>query len=190
MSKAEDSLVGSLRGDLAAREELAGAIYDDLRKLAGAHMEKERAGHTLQATALAHEAFLRMIDQKGVDLRSRTHFFALAATMMRRVLVDHARAKLADKRGGAQRGERLDGLREEELGVDFQSPDEVLALDEALSSLARTQPRQARVVELRFFGGLGLEETAAELGVSRESVKLDWRFARAWLNRELSDSGN
>jgi RNA polymerase sigma factor (TIGR02999 family) len=190
MAEMEDSLAGSLTGDLAAREDLSERIYDDLRKLAAARMAAERPDHTLQPTALANEAFLRMMDQEKVDLRSRAHFFALAATMMRRVLVDRARAKRAEKRGGARRVEGLDGSLAEELGVVGQDADELLALDEALGRLALAQPRQARVVELRFFGGLGLEETAEELGVSRETVKLDWRFARAWLNQALSDSGD
>jgi RNA polymerase sigma-70 factor (ECF subfamily) len=186
VSRAADSLSGSLGGDPVAREELVARIYEDLRKLAASRMDSERADHTLQPTALAHEAFLRMIDQEHVDLRSRTHFLALAATMMRRVLVDHARARRAEKRGGSRRSAPLD----EELGVQWQDPTEILALDEALIGLARAQPRQARVVELRFFGGLGLDETAQELGVSRETVKLDWRFARAWLNRALAGSEN
>ena len=186
MASVEDSLTGSLAGDPLAREALAGRIYDDLRALAATRMAGERADHTLQPTALANEAFLRLLDQERVDLRSRTHFLALAATMMRRVLIDHARARKAEKRGGGQRIEGLDGSLAEELGVRALDADELLALVEALAGLARVQPRQARVVELRFFGGLGLEETATELGVSRETVKLDWRFARAWLNRALS----
>ena len=186
MSSASDSLAGSLRGEPAARQRLEESIYADLRRLAASRMRDERVGHTLQPTALAHEAFLRMIDQERADPRSRAHFLALAATMMRRVLVDHARARGAEKRGGARRAQALD----EEPGVEGWDAHEVLALDEALRELGQTQPRQARVVELRFFGGLGVDETAEELGVSRETVKLDWRFARAWLNRALADPGD
>jgi len=144
-------------------------------------MRGESQDHTLQPTALVHEAFLRLIDQDRVDVRGRTHFFALAATTMRRVLVDHARGKQAKKRGGRSKPEVLD----DHQMVCWDDPADVLALDEALLKLAGTQPRQAQVVELRFFGGLTLEEAASALGVSRDTVKLDWRFARAWLNREL-----
>jgi len=187
MASAEESSTGSTAGDPLAREALAERIYGDLRELAAARMAGERADHTLQPTALAHEAFLRMLGQEQVDLSDRTHFFALAATMMRRILIDHARARRAEKRGGTQRFEGLDDNLAHELGVPERDADELLALDEALAELAREQPRQARVVELRFFGGLGLDETAGELGVSRATVKQDWRFARAWLNRALTE---
>ncbi|MCP3915007.1 MAG: sigma-70 family RNA polymerase sigma factor [bacterium] len=178
---AHESLDGSVAGEAEAQKRLLQLVYDDLRAVASKRMRGESQDHTLQPTALVHEAFLRLIDQDRVDIRGRTHFFALAATTMRRVLVDHARGKQATKRGGSSKPEVL----EDHQIVRWDDPTEVLALDEALLKLAGTQPRQAQVVELRFFGGLTLEETASALGVSRDTVKLDWRFARAWLNREL-----
>ncbi len=181
---AHESLAGSLSGDPDAKSRLLALLYDDLHALAAARMASERADHTLQPTALVHEAFLRLIDQERVDLRERAHFLALAARTMRRILVDHARAKRTRKRDGAKRAEPLG----EADAVRWDDPGDVLDLDEALEALARTQPRQAQVVELRFFGGLGLEEAAEALGVSRDTVKLDWRFARAWLNRRLGSS--
>jgi len=144
-------------------------------------MRGENAAHTLQATALVHEAFMRMVEQDGVDYRGKRHFLGLATMAMRRVLVDHARARKAKRRGGGKPREVL----EVEPAAAWDDPARVLAIDEALERLARVQPRQARVVEMRFFGGLTLEEVADLLEVSRDTVKLDWRFARAWLQSEL-----
>ncbi|MGE3172650.1 MAG: ECF-type sigma factor [Planctomycetota bacterium] len=175
-------LGASLAGDGDARSRLLDLLYDDLRDLAVQHMRRENAAHTLQPTALVHEAFLRMIEQDGVDFRGRSHFMALASMAMRRVLVDHARARTAQKKGGGRPKEAL----EFEPAASWDDPLQLLAVDEALGRLAHTNPRQARVVELKFFGGLTLEETAAVLEVSRDTVKLDWRFARAWLHATLS----
>ncbi len=179
---ATDTLSASLSGDRNARTALMALLYDDLRALANSRMGGERPDHTLQPTALVHEAYLRLIDQDQVDWQGKTHFFAVAATSMRRVLVDHARSRKAEKRGKGQRAEALS----DDAAISWEDPGEIIDLDAALSKLATVQPRQAKTVELRFFGGLSLEETAQTLEVSRDTVKLDWRFARAWLNRELS----
>ena len=154
----------------------------ELRAIAGSYFRRERAGQTLQPTALVHEAYLRLVDQTRVEWKNRGHFFAVASQAMRRALVDHARSRAAAKRGG--------GLEPETLGVELATPTpmppiEVLALDQALDRLAAVDPELARVVELRFFGGLTLEETAEVAGRSLASVKRDWRAARAFLHREL-----
>ena len=175
---------GAVAGDLEARKRLLDYVYDDLRALAGRRMSAERASHTLQPTALVHEAFLRLIGQDRADWPSRAEFLGLAAEAMRRVLIDHARARAADKRGGEWKAVPLDDLS----AIAWEDDRELLALDEALRKLAGVQPRQARVVELCYFGGLTQEEAGRLLGVSRDTVKLDWRFARAWLNRELQGS--
>lgn len=156
--------------------------------MARGQLARERPGHTLQPTALVHEAYLRLVDQKRVEWESRAHFLALAATTMRRILVSHARRKKAEKRGGGADlvtfVEALDGA-----GGSAASPVDLVALDGALTDLARHDPRQARIVELRFFGGLTIEETAQVVDVSIATVKLDWKMARAWLFRELSGAG-
>jgi len=157
-------------------------VYDDLRAHAAQLLARERSEHTLQPTALVHEAYLRLIGQERADIRSRTHFFAVAAAGMRRVLVDHARARNAQKRGGGRALERLG----DELAIPWEDPSALLDLDRALTRLADIHPRAAQVVELRFFGGLKLEEVGLELGLSRETVKIDWRFARAWLTNALA----
>jgi RNA polymerase sigma factor (TIGR02999 family) len=166
-------------GDLAAGERLLGQVYLELKKIAAAELRRERSGHTLQPTALVHEAYLRLIGQTRIDWRDRAHFFGLAATMMRRVLVDHARARLAAKR----RPEEPSPLLPEPTTA--ARPVEILDLDRALDRLAERFPRQARVVELRYFAGLELEQIAAALGISDRTVKRDWRFARAFLIAEL-----
>jgi RNA polymerase sigma factor (TIGR02999 family) len=150
-------------------------------------MWHERGEHTLQATALIHEAYLRLVDQRRVEWRNRAHFFGIAAQMMRRVLVDHARGRLAAKRGGDIRPVTL----ESEIDADVQADDadaglDVLALHEALERLAELDPPQARLVELRYFGGLNIDETAEALGISPATVKREWTVARAWLRRELA----
>jgi len=166
--------------DTASR--LLPLVYDELRALAGRHMRRERPDHTLQPTALVHEAYLRLVDGGRIDLRGKTHFFALAAIQMRRILADHARARNAAKRGGAAKKVTLgDAAAFRTDGVV-----DMLSLDEALAKLNRESPRQCRVVELRYFGGLSIEETARALDVSPSTVKGDWRVARAWLARELS----
>lgn len=171
-------------GDAGAGERLLPAVYDELRRQAGRAMRREGDAHTLQATALVHEAYLRLVDQNRVAWRNRAHFFAIAAQMMRRVLVDHARTRLAAKRGG-----QLHRVTLGDVGAGAEQGDgdvDLLALHDALDQLAVLDPRQARLVELRYFGGLGIEETAEALGVSPATVKRDWAVARAWLRRELA----
>jgi len=165
-----------------AAQELLPLVYDELRGLAAGYLRAEPVGHTLQPTALVHEVFLRVSKQTGVRWKNPGHLRAVAAQAMRRVLVDHARAKRADKRGG---GQRPVTLCTELIGGDDGGPD-VLELEAALEKLAARNERQARIVELRFFAGMTIPETAAELEVSETTVEDEWRFVRAWLNRELS----
>jgi len=180
-SRVGDLLAAELGGDAGAAGQLVALVYDELRALAQRCLRAERPGHPLRPTELVHEAFLRLVDQEDSKARERSHFLALAATTMRRVLVDHARRSLALKRGGdVQRVPLSEGIR-----LQVEDPMQMLALDEALTRLAGRNERLARVVELRFLGGLTVQETAEALGVSTERVRLDWRFARAWLNREL-----
>ena len=170
-------------GDERALNELTPLVYEELRQQAARYMRKERAGHSLQATALINEAYLRLIDVKNVQWQNRAHFFAIAANLMRRILVDHARKRDAEKRGGSQVLLTLDDA------FAGQKPSDVdlLAIDQALTKLAALDSQQARVVELRFFSGLTVEETATALNVSARSVKRDWSVARAWLRREIGD---
>lgn len=175
-------LLGELRqGHRDAEAKLFQLVYDELHRLAKYYMRGERPGHSLQATALVHEAYLRLTRINDVDWQSRSHFFAVSAQAMRRILVDHARARCADRRGGAQEKVSLD----EALVVSFERPEQFIALDEALNRLAEFDARQARIVELRFFGGLSEEEAAAVLGISARTVKRDWLMAKAWLLKEL-----
>lgn len=168
-------------GDQRALDKLTPLVYEELRHQAARYLRRERPGHTLQTTALIHEAYLRLIDAKDVHWQSRAHFFAIAANLMRRILVDHARRRDADKRGGSQLKLTLNDM----FTVAKETDVDVLAIDEALDRLARMDQQQARVVELRFFSGLSVEETAAALGVSPKTVKRDWSVARAWLRREI-----
>ena len=168
-------------GDQRALDQVTPLVYEELRHQAARYLRRERPGHTLQTTALINEAYLRLIDAREVHWQSRTHFFAIAANLMRRVLVDHARRRDADKRGGPHVRVQLD----EALAVADEADIDLLAIDEALDKLAAIDPQQARVVELRFFSGLNVEETAAALGVSPKTVKRDWSVARAWLRREI-----
>jgi RNA polymerase sigma factor, TIGR02999 family len=172
-------------GDATAGERLLAAIYDELHRQAARAMRREGDAHTLQATAVVHEAYLRLVDQRRVEWRSRAHFFGVAAQMMRRVLVDHARARLADKRGGALQRVTLGHAS---AGSEPDADLDVLALHDALERLAALDPGQARLVELRYFGGLGIEDTAEALGVSPATVKREWAVARAWLRRELDEA--
>lgn len=168
-------------GDQQALNDLLPAIYQEVRKLARSYLRRERADHTLQATALVNEAYLRLVDQRDVQWNNRTHFFGIAAQVMRRVLVDHARMRNAGKRGAGERAVLLD----EAL---VAAPDEqldLLRLDDALGALGDLDPRQAKIVELRFFGGLSIEETAEVMSLSPATVKREWAAARAWLRREL-----
>jgi RNA polymerase sigma-70 factor, ECF subfamily len=169
-------------GDARAESRLIEVVYPELRRMARRYLRAERQGHTLQATALVHEAYLRLVGQMDKDWKNRSHFFAVAASLIRRILVDHARNRKAQKREGVrQRIELTDGLAISESRLD-----EVLAIDAALERLATWDPRQCRVVELRFFAGLTEEEVAEALGVTSRTVKRDWVTARAWLTRELS----
>lgn len=182
----EDDVTLMLRawraGDQAAGDRLMAALYRELHGMAKRRLARESAGGTLQTTALVHEAYLRLVDQRRVDWRDRGHFLALAATMMRRVLVDRARARRAGKRGGGAVLVTLTGAAD--AGVDPAL--ELLDVDRALLRLAAAYPRPARVVELRFFGGLELVEIVDVLGVSERTIKRDWAFARSWLARELN----
>jgi RNA polymerase sigma-70 factor (ECF subfamily) len=168
-------------GDRTALDQLMPLVYAELRRLAKSYMRRERAGQTMQTTALIHEAYLRLIDADRVRLENRAHFFAAAARLMRQALVDLARERDSLKRGGAARRVSLD----EAMAVGKQHDESLLALDEALSALAQIDKRKSQVVELRFFGGLSVEETAEALGVSVETVHRDWRLARSWLLRRL-----
>jgi len=178
-------LVAWRAGDNRAVQELVPLVHDELRRLARRHMAGERPGHVLQATALVNEVYLRLIDIRRVAWQDRAHFFAMAARLMRRVLVDAARAQKNQKRGGALHRVTLDP----NLPIASESPEDVIAIDAALEALAAEHERKARVVELRFFGGLSVEETAEVLKVSEETVTRDWRFAKSWLLRELSRTG-
>ena len=169
-------------GDQAALDQLMPAVYTELHRVAVSYLRREQAGHTLQPTALVHEAYLRLVDESRVDWHSRAHFFGVAARLMRQILVDHARRRHAAKRGGGAFKVTLEDAR-----ANYEPPDlDLLALDHALNELAALDPQQSRVVELRFFGGLTLEETAEALGVSSKTVARDWEFARAWLHREMT----
>src|SRR5262249_1120927 len=156
-------------------------VYGELRRLAGSYMRRERQDHTLQATALVHEAYLKLVEQRSVNWQSRAHFFGVAAQLMRRILIDHARGHLRQKRGGEQKKLSLD----QAYIFSEQQSAELLAVDEALERLSKLDPRQARVVELRFFGGLSVEEAAEVLGVSPKTVKRDWSVAKTWLYADL-----
>ena len=169
------------RGDQSALDRLAERVYPELRRMARRYMKNERQANTLQSTGLVHEVYLRLVDVRGVDWRGRAQFYAMAAQMMRRILVDAARARASMKRGGPAPKVNID-----ETAVLSPAPDRsILALDEALTALSRLAPRQARVVELRYFGGLTEEEIVAVLEVSPRTVRRDWDFAKAWLSREL-----
>lgn len=169
-------------GDRGALERLMPLVYEELRKLAASYLKSERGNHTLQATALVHEAYLRLVDQRSVSWASRAHFYGIAAQMMRRVLVDHARKRQAAKRSP---GTVFLDLGEEAAASAPEQTAELLVLDRALTELERLDPRQARVVELRFFAGLSVEETAEVAGISTATVKREWRTARAFLRHEI-----
>jgi RNA polymerase sigma factor (TIGR02999 family) len=171
-------------GDARALEQLAPLVYAELRKLAHRYMNREHAGHTLQTTALVHEAFLRLLCNPQDSWQNRAHFYAIAAQMMRRILVDYARANLRAKRGGGATRIAL-----EDIDVPVAEPalnPDIIALDDALEKLAEIDPRRSRVVELRFFGGLSVEEAAHVLRVAPDTIVRDWRVARAWLFRYLN----
>jgi RNA polymerase sigma factor (TIGR02999 family) len=169
-------------GDAQAFDRLVPLVYDELRRVARRHLRREQPGHALQATALVHEVYLRLVDVDRLTLKNRVHFFAVAAKLMRQVLVDHARRQRAGKRGG---GVTIVGL--EGVSPAVQPPKvDVLALDQALEALSAIDPRQVGVVELRFFAGLDIDETADALGISTATVEREWAMAKAWLHRRLS----
>ena len=173
----------------SASGKLMAQVYEELRGLAGGYLRRQSASHTLQPTALVHEAFLKLVDQTSVEWNGRAHFFAVAAKAMRQVLVDHARAKGADKRGGGWDRVTLDqGMMSGPAGA--ASEVDILALNEVLDQLAQLDPRQAQVVELRFFGGLTVEEVTAVLGIGKTTVEDEWRMARAWLSKKLGASAS
>lgn len=175
-------LIACGHGDREALDRLVPVVYDELRKLAGHHMRRERADHTLQTSALINEAYLRLIDKPG-SWQSRAHFFGVAARLMRQILVDHARARQTDKRGGGQSPLALSDAHD----AGHEMATDLIALNEALTRLAAIDPQQSRIVELRFFGGLTIEETAEVLGVSHTTVEKDWNMARAWLRRQMGE---
>jgi RNA polymerase sigma factor (TIGR02999 family) len=194
-------LLGEWRkGNEAALGELTALLYQELRALAQRHLMRERPNHTIQRTALVNEAFVRLVNQQSVDWNNRAHFFALASSLMRRVLVDHARARLASKRGGGAQVLSLDEIvapQDEDDHVpavaepehlDSETDDDITSIDAALQKLAALDERQARIVEMRYFGGLTIEETAQAAGISEATVKREWTLARAWLRRELARS--
>ena len=168
-------------GDHDAVDQLVPVLYNELRRLAAYYLRQERSNHTLQATALVHEAYLRLVDQRAVEWKNRSHFFGVAAQVMRRILLDYARSHQAVKRGGPSPKISLDDAMvycEEQTG-------QLVALDELLTRLSSMDPQQGRIVELRFFGGMSVEETAELLGISPRTVKRDWAMAKSWLSREL-----
>jgi RNA polymerase sigma-70 factor (ECF subfamily) len=175
-------LVEWSKGDQGALEALVPLVYEELRRLARYYLRQEKQNHTLSSTALVHEAYLRLVNQKEVTWQSRAHFFGVASQMMRRILVDHARRHAYAKRGGGA----LTLALEEAVATPQRREIDLVALDDALDTLAKLDERQSRMVELRFFGGLSIEETSEVLGISAPTVKREWASARAWLYREIS----
>ena len=171
-------------GNRAAVDELTPLVYQELKRIAGGQLRSERPGHTLQATALVHEAYLKLVDQREVSWQNRAHFFGVAAQVMRRILLDYAKERVREKRGGGAHKTSLD----EALAVSEDRASNLVVIDEALTRLEQMDVRQAKVVELRFFGGLSVEETAEAMGISTATVKREWAMARAWLHRELAAS--
>ena len=170
-------------GDRDALERLTPRVYDELRRIAGHFMQNEQPGRTIEATALVHEAYLKLIDVKNVDWQHRAHFFAVSAQVMRHILLDRARRRIAAKRGGKTPRVNLDEIPD----IASRRASELIALDDALNALARIDSRKAQVIELRFFGGLSVEETAEVMKISPETVFRDWRLARSWLFAQLKD---
>jgi len=178
-----DLLVELTDGNTQVLEALLPIVYSELRKLANNYLRRERADHTLQPTALVHEAYMKLVDQRNVVWQNRAHFFGVAANIMRRILVDHARRHKSEKRGGEYSKEQLE---EALVVVSDERSFELLALDEALENLAEMDPQKARMVELRYFGGLSVEETAEVMGVSEITVKRHWKLAKAWLYGQIA----
>jgi RNA polymerase sigma factor (TIGR02999 family) len=175
-------LAGMQKGDPEATRKIVPMVYDELRRLAARYMQLEIPGQTLQPTALVHEAFLKMIEGQSIAWESRAHFFGVASRLMREILIDRARKHNAVKHGGGKRPLQLD----EALVYADERADQIVALDEALKRLEQLDPRQSRIIELRFFGGLSVEESAEVMGISPRTVKREWSVARLWLHRELS----
>lgn len=175
-------LIAWNQGDQSARDELTPLIYDELRRLARGYLRRERINHTLQPTALVHEAFLRLIDQSKVNWQNRAHFFGAAARLMRQILINHAEARRAAKRGGEAERISLNDVDHFAVGREI----DLIALNEALNNLERIDPQQGQIVEMRYFSGLTIEEIAEVMGVSPATVKREWSTARAWLRRELT----
>lgn len=173
-------------GDREAADSLMALVYKEMRKLAASYLQKQRSDHTLQPTALVHEAYLKLIDASQINWQDRAHFFAVAAQTMRNILVDHARGVAADKRGGGAQKIALD----EAVGLSENKEVDLIDLDEALQMLARQDETQSRIIELRFFGGLTIEETAEVLKISPATVKREWTMARAWLFRQMNSSAS
>jgi RNA polymerase sigma factor (TIGR02999 family) len=169
------------KGDANAPDRLMPLVYEELRRLARNYLQRERSDHTLQATGLVHEAYLRLVDHSSMTWQNRAHFFAVAAQVMRRILVDHARSHRAEKRGGAREKIEFD----EACAPTDEKAVDLIALDDALQDLVTFDPRQSRIVEMRFFGGLTNEEIGEVLGVSARTIKREWRLAKAWLRREI-----
>jgi RNA polymerase sigma factor (TIGR02999 family) len=177
-----ERLIAWSSGDVTAQDDVIRAVYQQLHRMAEGYLRRESPGNSLQPTALVHEAYLRLVDQTQVNWQNRAHFFGVAAQMMRRILVDHARAKQREKRGGQERKLSL----EEAITASRERAAELVQLDEALVGLSKVDQRKSRVVELRFFGGLSVEETAEVLGVSPQTVMRDWKLAKAWLYDEIN----
>ncbi len=175
-------LVDWRNGDKRALDQLIPLVYNELHRIASRYLRRERQGHTLQTTALINEAYMRIVDQNSVNWQNRAHFFGVAAQMMRRILVDHARSHLYAKRGGGAQKLTLD----EAIATPQERDLDLVALDDALSTLAAIDPQQSRIIELRFFGGLTIEETAEVVSISPATVKRDWNMAKAWLYGEIS----
>ena len=171
------------KGELTQPDEVFPLVYDELHRRAHSYLRRERLGHTLQTTALIHETYLKLREQRNFEWESRAHFFAICATLMRRILVDYAKTKHRAKRGGGAVHVPVEGLM---LSASKTDGIDLLALDDALTRLAKLDPQQARIVELRFFSGFSIEDTAAVLGISPSSVKREWRAAKAWLRHELT----
>lgn len=173
----------ALNGDRNAQERLIPIVYSELRKMAGGYLQKERPSHTLQPTALVNEVFIKLFNEKAISIENRSHFFGIAATQMRRILVDHARRRLADKRDAQRHGPPV----ENEFNRSRLSPEYVIAVDIAMSKLKKEYPRIASVVELKYYLGMNEAEAAETLGISVSTLKRDWKFAKVWLLRELGD---
>ena len=179
-----EQLIAWSNGDAAALDKLIPAVYQELRRMADQYLRREDLSHSLQPTALVHEAYLRLIDQTKVEWQNRAHFFGVAAQMMRRILIDHAKTKHRLKRGGTAIKVSLD----ENVNISQERAAELIALDDALQELAQMDERKSRIVELRYFGGLSVDETAQVLGISDKTVMRDWNLAKAWLYQQLTQT--